>query len=423
MSLGVAAVASLLSSLLLATPSAQTYSDAENFQINDHVAYEAGKTPDGGLHVRFQFKDHTGALLVFEHTYDYQRTLEMIARFGLPGNFLRPYPASEAPNRRKLLDNGMFQLRGDTIRADLSAVTTFYSDEFAKPIADFIFTSLRQRGLDSRTARIAMAMAFVQDIPYGIPTLHDGVFRGGVSPAPLILLSGFGDCDSKATLFVGILRHLIPPEDILFLYQHGQPHLLTAIQDVAAPGRSTLNHEGRLFVLADTAGPGRLDFGEVSPEDRGMSVIVVPYENRTLPFHEDADYSTFGRVSFHPREDRVSFRGAKSQVASPVHVSDTPKADERQEMPIASGEEELEGDEEAAGETAVLGGGGASNVVVRGGSVTVGGLNIRYGGGSVRVSSNGENGTVSLNCGESLTVRSNGVSSYIQVNCGDSSEE
>jgi hypothetical protein len=77
-----------------------------------------GCTPEGGLHVRFQFKDHTGQLLVFEHTYDYQRTLDLAARFGLPSTFFRPFFAKELPNRQKLLDNGLFRRDGSAVVPD-----------------------------------------------------------------------------------------------------------------------------------------------------------------------------------------------------------------------------------------------------------------------------------------------------------------
>lgn len=307
--------ATLFAILLLAATAAQPPNGAKDFSINEHVRYEATQTLEGGLHIRFLFKDHTETLLEFEHTYDYRYTINMISRFGLPNSFSRDYYPAEEPNRLKIIDNALFKLKAGKIGPDLSAVATLYSDDFAKPIADFIIASLRQRGIDTRQHRIAMAMAFTQDIPYGVPEFEDGVNRAGLSPAPLILLSGFGDCDSKATLFVGILRHLIKPEDIIFLHEQGARHVLTAIRDIEAPGRWTITHDGDTFVLADTAGTARFAFGEWVPSKAGTSVTVEPYVNRTLPFHADADYTSYGygQVTFGSVFAKVSLSGSTRQ--------------------------------------------------------------------------------------------------------------
>jgi hypothetical protein len=335
MMLGWVAVAALLSSTPISAPSGRGEHPPAELQINKHVLYEAERTPEGGLHVRFRFKDHTETPQVFEYTYDYQHTLEMISRFGLPAGFFRPYTSKETPNRLKLLDNGLFHLNGDRVEIDLSAVTNFYADEFAKPIADFIIESLRQRGMDTRTDRIKMAMAFTQDIPYGVPDFdEDGVFRSGLSPAPLILLSGFGDCDSKATLFAGILRYLINPEDIVFLHQVNERHVLTAIRDRDTARRSTLTYEGQSYVVAETAGPGRADYGEPG-DTRGASFTVEPFVNRISPYHPDADYRPYGGPMplFSGVSGNVSWRGSAENRAD---TNDT--AGSEQPPSIAQGE-------------------------------------------------------------------------------------
>ncbi|QSQ20046.1 hypothetical protein JY651_32860 [Pyxidicoccus parkwayensis] len=291
----------MLSHLLLAAPVNAGFRAPEHFAKNEHVAYEAVKTHDGGLRVRFQFMDPFDTLQVFEHTYDYQRVLELSARYGIPDTLFEPIPVTELPNRDKVLDNGLFHARGDMLEPDLSAVSTFYGPEFTRPIARFIIASLKERGLDTRAHRIAMAMAFTQDIPYGIPSLDgDGLFRSGLSPAPLILLTGYGDCDSKATLFVGILRYLISPEDILFLTPEDEPHMLTAIRGEPGPDERFIVWEGHPYLLADVSGPGRATLGERENESQDSHVYrVEPYEAKSLPYHPDADYSLFGRPRFH----------------------------------------------------------------------------------------------------------------------------
>lgn len=416
MGMGVLTTA-LAAFLLLSTPSTQTYREPKNLRINEHVSYETERTSEGGLHVRFQFKDHTETSLVFEHTYDYQRTLEMSARFGLPSDFMRSYAIEEKPNRLKIIENGMLQLKGGKISVDLSAVTTFYSEEFAKPMAEFIVESLRQRGMDTRMDRIAMAMAFVQDIPYGVPEFDDGIDRWELSPAPLILLSGFGDCDSKATLFVGILRYLINPKDILFIEPEGRDHLLTAIRGDRAPGRTFIDDEGSIFVFADVAGPGRLAFGEKGANaEKGGSVIVHKYEERLPAFHADADYSTYHRGVFTDVFGNVAFKGSKSQETAQGDVRSARGEDAEtieSETVIALSKV----GEEGRRMVLEMGKGRPAEVSVSGNTVTVGPFRIRHGGGSVEVFSSETNSTVLLKCGETLTLPALGDHSRLQLFC------
>ncbi|WP_224366393.1 hypothetical protein [Hyalangium versicolor] len=297
--MGALTAAAILPSLMLATLGATPPRKPEGFSRNAHVGYQAQRTPDGGFHVRFQFKDPGGQLLVFEHTYDYQRTVDMAARFGVPSSFFQPFFEEERPNREKLMDNGLFRRTGSAVVPDLSAVTTYYS-EFTEPIAGFIYSYLREQDLDTRENRIAMAMAFVQDIPYGVPDFEDdGINRSGLSPPPLILLTGYGDCDSKVTLFAGILSYLMDPADLLFVTPAGVPHVLTAIRATPAPGQRHINYEGHSFVFADTAGPGRLAFGELDREEENIhSFSVEPLRWKALPYHEDVDYGPQGQPVF-----------------------------------------------------------------------------------------------------------------------------
>lgn len=399
MVLGWVAVAALLSSTPTSAPSGQGEQPPAELRINKHVLYEAERTPEGGLHVRFRFEDHTQTPQVFEHTYNYQHTLEMISRFGLPAGFFRPYTSKETPNRLKLLDNGLFQLNGDRVDIDLSAVTNFYADEFAKPIADFIVESLRQRGMDTRTDRIKMAMAFTQDIPYGVPDFDaDGVFRSGLSPAPLILLSGFGDCDSKATLFAGILRYLINPEDIVFLHQVNEPHVLTAIRDRNTAGRTTLTYEGQAYVVAETAGPGRADYGEPG-DTRGASFTIEPYVNRLPPYHADADYRPYGGSLslFSGVSGSVFWRGSDSQTIASreARYDNSETADARADTDDSAGSEQpasLDQGEEA-----------------------------QEAPDAVEVYYPGMPHPVSIKCGEAMTLHTHGGTRRVRLVCGDGS--
>lgn len=205
----------------------------------------------------------------FDHhkTFTFQfpivQTNQMIEIFGIPTSMFEPFvPTPQVlAARNQSLEKGLFLLNNKTIEVDKSAVVEVYSETFCLPIAEFIVESLIKYGRDSRRNRIEFAMRFVQDIPYGIPKSDDKTRHfGGVFPPPKILIEGYGDCDSKAILFAGILAYLIDPFDFVFLNQ--SDHVLSAIRDTPSKGMLYVRYEGDTYLVAETAGPGRRKLGE-----------------------------------------------------------------------------------------------------------------------------------------------------------------
>ena len=137
---------------------------------------------------------------------------------------------------------------------------------YTSSIAEWMKDYLKNKNEDSRLNRIRLAMKFVQDIPYGIPREDRKWYNGGVYATPAILVNGYGDCDTKAILFVGILCHLIDPDDIRFAGEPG--HVYTVIKAKPSVMRNLDSQKyyfklnGRRFYVAETAGPGRWEFGE-----------------------------------------------------------------------------------------------------------------------------------------------------------------
>ncbi|MFU8843527.1 MAG: hypothetical protein ACNA7V_06945, partial [Bacteroidales bacterium] len=188
---------------------------------------------------------------------------QMIELFGIPASMFEPFinTPDVLAERRHELEKGLFLLRDNIIEVDKSAAVELYGESFCRPIAEFIIKSLEKYGLDSRRNRIEYAMRFVQDIPYGIPAYDDKTRHyGGVFPIPKILTEGYGDCDSKAILFAGILLYLIEAEDFVFLNQ--PDHVLSAIRGTPEKGMTYIRYEGDTFLIAETAGPGRRHLGE-----------------------------------------------------------------------------------------------------------------------------------------------------------------
>lgn len=264
----------LFSALLLITTSATTSKKPRKYQKNRHVTYRVDQSRDT-YQIDYSFRDHFGGIWDVEISFDREMTDDLIGDFGIPAAMFKPYHLTPAvlQHRERVLQEGLFMVDGNKLRPDYRALVKHYRN-YVSPIADVIVEALRQTGQDTRHNRIEMAMKFVQDIPYAIPNNDTRrMYYGGMSPPPETLINGYGDCDSKAILFACILSHLIDQDDVILLHQPG--HMLTAIRGERFPGASHLSYQGDTFVLAETAGPGHANWGEVDSTERSATIIDI----------------------------------------------------------------------------------------------------------------------------------------------------
>jgi len=158
--------------------------------------------------------------------YPVKKTNDMIARFGIP-RWMTEGPSSprdkaEQANgkRSEIVKAGLFIYHpGKLLGPDPSAVVSYYAPDFCSQIAQKLKKMLVDDGKDSRENRIEIALRFVQDIPYAVPADAENDakrIRSGVLTPPEVLLSCYGDCDSKSFLLAGILAYLIDPGDVRF---------------------------------------------------------------------------------------------------------------------------------------------------------------------------------------------------------------
>ncbi len=266
---------------------------------NGHVIYEVSQTGDEYL-VHYRFLDPFNNLQDYHLRMPAAQTARMISQFGIPGWLFEPYVDTEYNRRMReeVVARGMFLIRDNIIEVDKRAVIEYYGETFCRPIAAMIASSLSEMGADTRRNRIEFAIRFVQDIPYGIPERgNDSIHYGGVFVPPQVLLKGYGDCDSKALLFAGILSHLIPAGDIVFLNQ--KEHVLTAVKGEAEDGMTVIRFRGDTYLLAETAGPGRRSLGQQGNyyrhEFRVETVGITPPE--PIPA---GDHSRAGQLQWHP---------------------------------------------------------------------------------------------------------------------------
>lgn len=240
-----------------------SYSYGQSIDKNDYVEYDV-ISEEEHFEINYRFKDQFNNFQTYRITLPKHETSRMIDKFGIPRWLFEPYPDSDANRiiREAEINKGLFQLNGNVIEVDKNAVISYYGKTFSRPIAKMIVSSLADYGCDNRRNRIEFTMRFIQDIPYGVPQYQDSERHfGGVHVPPQLLIKGYGDCDSKALLFVSILSYLIPPDDIVFLNQ--EDHVLSAVKGNTEDGLTYIQFEENEFLIAETSGPGKRMLGQM----------------------------------------------------------------------------------------------------------------------------------------------------------------
>jgi hypothetical protein len=249
--------------LFLIVLSAYTSTAQKELYKNDYVVYDVS-SDSGKYKIDYIFKDQFGNRLHFKLELTKTETDRMISRFGVPKKIFSAHRETVETKARnmQIIRNGLFLLNDNTVEPDKSAVIDYYAKSFCRPIAGMIVEVLQKRNQDTRKNRIEMAMRFVQDIPYAVPQCNDkNKYCGGVNPPPKLLIDGYGDCDSKAIFFAGILIWLIDSQDIIFLVQ--RKHILTAIRTkTKEKSLNYVRYHGNNYLIAETAGPGKRLLGQ-----------------------------------------------------------------------------------------------------------------------------------------------------------------
>ena len=115
---------------------------------------------------------------------------------------------------------------------------------------------------NSDRARIALALAFLQEVPYAV--LEDKERKGGdFLPAPALLAQNRGDCDSKAVALAAVLRTYVPGRKLAVVTM--PEHAILAVDIPAEPGDWTIRAQGRQYVALEAAGPALAPIGRVGP--------------------------------------------------------------------------------------------------------------------------------------------------------------
>jgi transglutaminase-like putative cysteine protease len=120
---------------------------------------------------------------------------------------------------------------------------------------------------------MGLLLAFYQELTYEIPPDEvEGRQTLGMRVPTDVLVSGRGDCDSKAVAFASMWRQL--PTRLVFIVVPG--HALVGVEARALPGEETVRVGNRTFVLCEVAGPAKLRPGAKSVAGSFEYVLVEP---------------------------------------------------------------------------------------------------------------------------------------------------
>lgn len=135
-----------------------------------------------------------------------------------------------------------------------------------KPIADAL-----GKPLEEPEAFAARALSFVQAIPYERRSDAGDSYR-----RPLAILDGDrGDCDSKAVLYLALVKEAFPEVSAALFYIPG--HLYVGL-DLKGQG-TRVDSGGHSYLVAEPAGPGMLPLGRLDDRHVGVGIVdarVVP---------------------------------------------------------------------------------------------------------------------------------------------------
>ena len=129
------------------------------------------------------------------------------------------------------------------------------------PAANAIYAKL----LDNSQPRayVNILLSWLQSIPYDNLENRLTSNGSGFLPPADVLISNHGDCDSKTTLAVALLRSMLPNMSMVILYLPG--HALLGVQLSHREKDATVNIEGIDYLLVEPTGPAAYSVGEAAP--------------------------------------------------------------------------------------------------------------------------------------------------------------
>ncbi|PWJ40190.1 hypothetical protein [Sediminitomix flava] len=239
----------------------------DRYEKSDHVSFFLEES-DEVYSIKYSYFGPSNNQLIWESHWSKQITDKAILKYGISKSFFDPYyPSPQVDRQRKQeLNEALWKEHKGMVQPDLSSISNYYSP-YTKSIAQFISEQLES---SSKRELIDHVLRFCQDIPYGVPpNMMGNTHLGGVFVPPQLLVNGYGDCDSKSTLFMSILSHF---KDIEGVFLHTPSHVLIGIKGIPGPYDDSFVFKNEKYVLCEPVGVARLPYGKAGKEYRIVEV-------------------------------------------------------------------------------------------------------------------------------------------------------
>ncbi len=140
-----------------------------------------------------------------------------------------------------------------------------------KPIKPLILEKVSIKNIRKATNYI---LGFIQNIPYSTLESRVESVGAGFNPPLKLLWENQGDCDSKATLTVALLRVLMPRIKMVLVFIDN--HALIGIDVLPEWDEMTISLDGVTYLLAEPTGPANLLLGNID-ETSTLAILQGQY--------------------------------------------------------------------------------------------------------------------------------------------------
>ena len=230
------------------TVSPASSSDPEEYEANGQ-SQQLVSIEGGQYRLDYRFNDHKGRQWSWQWRWPKEETDFYIGLFGFPYNSVfGPVPITQEVMDNIIYDGFFMETFEGTITPDYDAIIATYAP-FTATLYQLLQQSIPKTG---GTEQVEFLLKFVQDIPYGVPPDDMELYNGGMLVAPDILIKKWGDCDSKAALFAGILLH-DPTQKIVVIEVPN--HVFLGIAGIPKPYQDFVEFQGQRYIFLEPVGP------------------------------------------------------------------------------------------------------------------------------------------------------------------------
>jgi hypothetical protein len=232
----------------------------------------------------------TGRSLAVDVSVDAARAAAMERAFGysIDDAVIRYRDDAELAAKRASLDSvlrghGVLRKRaadGDVLAPDYEWMIGA-SLEDVRPVARAILADARRRGARGLREEFGAFASFVQSLRYGeSPEVGDGKHRFGLSMPLWALVTGTGDCDTRAVLLAALTRSIRLCE-VHLVRDADHQHMLAAAAIPVLAGDRFVRAEGKTLVLVETTDDWPV--GHVASRTRGERLQTLYLADASAP--------------------------------------------------------------------------------------------------------------------------------------------